>query len=320
MHWMDLLRGLAVVLVVAFHAGTMPGVPEPVNAVNDALGSYRLAALFLASGLLLDRSLAKGPTRYVTGKLRHIVWPYLVWTTLMLPLLGAERGLDPAWWVYPRGSHTWFLSTLAVIYAVGFLTRVLAPGWIMLGLLVASQLIDRGAFALAPFFHEVSWWGVFFFLGVMLSRHVDAVVGAPVWAFGIGACVTVGWSIINALPDPPAAKTVLAAVMSTIGVGTIVWLLARMPRVWPVTLLQRLGRRSIVTYLVHLPVLKIAVFHLAWPGGWAGYLSLVLVTLLVCTAATRHYGRLRWLFEWPEGQRRPPITTSHEARSAAGRR
>ncbi len=317
---MDLLRGGAVVLVVLFHAATAPGVPDALHVFNDAVGSLRLGALFLASGLLLDRSLAKGTARYFSGKARLIVWPYLLWSAvIMLPLLGWSRGLDPAWWFYPRGSHTWFLSALAGIYVIAWLTRRVPPGWTALGLLAASQVIDRGAFDLAPYLHEVTWWGTFFMLGVVLARHVDAVLAAPVWVFAVGAGLTVLWSVLNVLPPGMPGKTVLSAVMTAIGIGTVVWALHRLPRVWPVTLVERLGQRSIVTYLVHLPVLKVLVLHLGWPfQGWFGYLSLVAVLLLVCTAATRHYARLSWLFEWPgPAARQRKVIPRGEAATAA---
>lgn len=298
---MDLLRGGAVVLVVIFHAATAPGVPDTLHVFNDAVGSLRLGALFLASGLLLDRSLAKGTRRYAEGKARRIVWPYLLWSGLvMLPLLGWSRGQDLAWWLFPRGSHTWFLSALAAIYVIAWLTRRIPPGWTALGLLVVSQLVDRGASDVMPFVHEVSWWGTFFMLGAVLARHADAVLDAPVWVFSIGAGLTLLWSTLNVLPVSTPGKTPLSALMTAIGIGTVVWVLHRLPGVWPVTLIERLGQRSIVTYLVHLPVLKILVVHLGWPfRGWLGYLSLVAVVLLVCIVATRHYARIRWLFEWP---------------------
>lgn len=316
MRWMDILRGGAVVLVVFFHAGNTSHAPQLVQMFNDGLGSYRLAALFFASGLLLERSLAKGASRFFAGKLRYLVWPYLVWTALiMLPLIGLNRGLEPAWWIYPRGSHTWFLIALATVYAVGFLTRAIPPGWIALGFLVTSQLIDRQAFQLGAFVHDVSWWGFFFFLGVVLARNIDTVLAAPLWVFLAGAGITMVWFVLNALPDSPAAKTLLAAVMTAIGVGTAVWALARLPDVWPLRVLEWLGRFSIVTYLVHVPVLRIAVNYLGWPrDSWAGFLSLVAAILLVCIAATKCYSGIRWLFEWPA-----PVRSGEPARRTSSR-
>lgn len=310
---MDILRGGAVVLVVFFHAGNTSQAPQFVQTVNDGLGSYRLAALFFASGLLLERSLAKGLVRFSAGKLRYLIWPYLVWTGLiMLPLIGLSRGLDPSWWIYPRGSHTWFLMALATMYAVGYLTRSIPPGWIALGFLVISQLVDRNGFELGAFVHDVSWWGTFFFVGVVLARNIEAALSAPVWVFLIGAGLTTVWFLLNAQPDGPAAKTLLAAVMTAVGVWTVVWALARLPLVWPLPVLEWLGRYSIVTYLVHVPVIRILVNYLGWPrDSWVGFLSLTAVVLLVCIVATRCYPQLRWLFEWPGPARsRQPDTAA----------
>lgn len=315
---MDLLRGGAVVLVVFYHAATISDIPSPVHVLNDAVASYRLPALFLASGLLLSRSLAKGPARYWSGKFRYLIWPYLVWTVLMLSMLGWSRGLDPVWWIYPGGSHTWFLFALFLLYVLGSLIRYVPPGWLVLGCLLASQLIDRGAFPGARLLHDVTWYGTFFFLGAVLIRHIRVLLNAPVWLFAIGASVTLLWTGLTVSSTPPAIKTVLAAVMTSIGFATIVWVLSRLPLVGPLALLERAGKRSIVTYLVHLPVLKVAV-HLDWPGGWTGYLSLVTVTLLICAVATRYYSSLRWLFEWPGKTPQQRITGTAPAPAHANR-
>ena len=69
---------------------------------------------------------------------------------------------------------------------------------------------------------------------------------------------------------------------------------------------------------MNLPVMRICAIYLDWPGGWAGYLSLVTITLLICIAATRHYSRIRWLFEWPEQARlRPTVDRAPQLAGAS---
>lgn len=109
---------------------------------------------------------------------------------------------------------------------------------------------------------------------------------------------------------------------AAIAVANIVWALARLPRVWPLTLIEQLGRHSIVTFLLHVPVLRILVNYFGWPrDDWLGFLSLFFTLLLVCSVATRFYPRIRWLFEWPVPARsrrsavhtdpHPPAASSH---------
>ena len=70
MTWMDLVRGGAIVLVVFWHAASVPDQlldgAEPgyyVRKLNAALGPFRIPTLLVLSGLLVERSLAKGTWR-----------------------------------------------------------------------------------------------------------------------------------------------------------------------------------------------------------------------------------------------------------------
>src|SRR6478735_4086004 len=100
LHWMDLLRGCAVLLVIAFHASTYPiefgmEVPDVLVTINVALTPFRLPTLLVLSGMLLPRALEKPLGRYYAGKARNILWPYLVWTVLEGLVVGASLLADP---------------------------------------------------------------------------------------------------------------------------------------------------------------------------------------------------------------------------------
>ncbi len=84
---MDLLRGGAIVLVLALHATLMVEwhhvEPWPALAwINLAFTPYRMPMLMLLSGLMLDRSMRKGWARHYQGKLDRMVWPPLVWAVI----------------------------------------------------------------------------------------------------------------------------------------------------------------------------------------------------------------------------------------------
>ena len=69
MQWMDLLRGLAVLLVVVLHAASHGGAEvEGWTLVNRHLTPFRMPLLMFLSGMLLHRSLAKPLPVYLWGK------------------------------------------------------------------------------------------------------------------------------------------------------------------------------------------------------------------------------------------------------------
>ena len=90
---MDLLRGTAILLVIAHHLRLVQqiwdgGTPWAMVELSEALAPFRMPALLFASGLLLARSLRRPPGRFLAGKLRGLLWPWLLWSAVMLPILG----------------------------------------------------------------------------------------------------------------------------------------------------------------------------------------------------------------------------------------
>jgi len=100
---MDLLRGGAILLVIAHHLRLVQqawdgSTPHLMVVLSEATAPFRMPVLLFASGLLLARSLQKPTGRYLTGKARALLWPWLLWSAVMLPILGWEHGGEPLWW------------------------------------------------------------------------------------------------------------------------------------------------------------------------------------------------------------------------------
>lgn len=117
-HWMDALRGVAVLLVVFTHTYTMPqGLDATFSCVAFAnivqvFQSWRMPMLAFLAGVLLPRSVAKPTATYYRGKAERILWPFLVWMVLLALALGTPESLGS--WEYWRGGawHLWFLWVL----------------------------------------------------------------------------------------------------------------------------------------------------------------------------------------------------------------
>lgn len=299
---MDALRGFAVLLVMFTHTYTMPqGLDATFSSVAFAnvvqvFQSWRMPMLVFLSGVLLSRSTAKPLGTYFRGKAERILWPFVVWMVLLALSLGTPESLLS--WEYWRGGawHLWFLWVLMFCYLVGPLTRFVPA---VLVAAVAFVLIFEFVSGPRDWLRPV-YWGVYFFLGAASVRVLPLIRRAPVAVGVVAFLLMVGtvaasragllyvgerhpWSVFAALP----------------GILAVLWIGPRLPRL---RFLEFCGRRSMVLYVTHMPVLILAV---DWARGLAAtrpidfYLAVVGLTFLVPLLLAAVYPAVRWLYESP---------------------
>ncbi|MEA5155864.1 acyltransferase [Raineyella sp.] len=293
--WMDLLRGIAMVLVVMFHAGLYTG-GEYGTVLDALLRPFRMPVLMALSGLLLEHSLAKGARRYLRGKARGILWPWLVWMIVMVAILTPQAKADPGSFL-TTGTNLWFLQALACCYGLALVLRPLPPAFTAVPLVLVAGPLQDTSTVLATY----AWYGSFFFLGATLSPVLDRWLRAPArWAAAAAVLALVG-----ALAQVPRGLYVPYrpenAAISLAGILAAIWLAARLPRVAPVRVLEWIGRNSMVTYLVHTALMvpvsgAILRRHL---GDATSTLLSFTVVFAACLVMTALQPWTPWLYRLP---------------------
>lgn len=299
MLWMDELRGLAVLLVVLHHVAAIPplfgGDTVVWGGFMKALLPFRMPMLLVLSGILVPRSILKPMPVYYSGKLRNIVWPFILWTLITnLAVATPEKLLVPRTW-FGGSYHTWFLTVLFGCYLVAPLTKWI-PSWLFIPpMVLLSPVFDNSVIA------RLLWYGSFLFTGMAFAAYKDRWQHVR-WFLPVGLLVfAVCFSAWTLTPGHEYEyKNVLSYLGSTAGVLGIMWLA---PRVRRSHVLQRAGENSIVIYLAHFPVIG-GVFLLLHPLIGSGWL---LTTILLIVGFGVPWLMLRWrhtiLFEWPRRRR-----------------
>jgi uncharacterized membrane protein YcfT len=110
--WIDLAKGVAILLVVLMHAEALltdHGLTGAAwAATTAALGTLRMPTFFLISGLFARRALVVEPSVFRARKVWLFLWVYALWSIVYLALyesiglLGHDgrflRKVDQ-WWV-----------------------------------------------------------------------------------------------------------------------------------------------------------------------------------------------------------------------------
>lgn len=254
--WMDLCRGAAVLLVVVWHVFSAPAVfggyepPELVYRLNDALSPFRIPLLLVLSGMLLERSLAKGLPRYYTGKLRAIAWPYVLWGLATL-LVQGSLSASTSIWFWLGGNIHWYLVVILFCYIVapikliGPLKRL--PWWVaVVAPLALLWIATPGTNAVNRFL----WFGAFFFVGVSISHLVER------WqrTRGVIVAVAAGLALVGGVATAlgrVAPQRPLFFAIAILGVAVLLWVAPRIARGPFIRTIEWYGRNSIVVYVGH---------------------------------------------------------------------
>lgn len=313
MVWMDALRGIAIVLIVLLHATEIQrSTGDDVHGVfmrfNAFMEPFRIPLLMVLSGMLLGGSLRKGTARYLTGKVRAILWPFLVWTTILVavvPFLGWETLLRSLW---APGTYLWYLHTLFICYLIALALRRVPP-------LAASALALSAALLLNSFVIpepvslmnpvRITMMLACFFAGSWIMQQKELVLAATRrwWVIAVLALAGVGLGLIAQVPgmhvsnNPLLTVPLLATICAGIGVvQRFEW------SSWPARYIRWVGQHSIIYYVTHWITILYALRVVHLLPDWRSVVVIpalvaaVLVAGGILALLERWVPPVRWLF------------------------
>jgi fucose 4-O-acetylase-like acetyltransferase len=187
LHWVDYLKGIAIILVVYRHSllgieGSGAITPAYLENANMVFYSFRMPLFFFLSGLFVSISLRKRTVKqYVRSKFETLLYPYIVWVTVQITLQIVLSGftnshrevIDYTYVFYqPRSlDQFWYLPALfnaSVIYTL--IKKYIINKWWML------LLVAIGFYFLSPYLQDISmlsdWmeFYIFFAIGDTISH------------------------------------------------------------------------------------------------------------------------------------------------------
>lgn len=302
MDWMDALRGVAIILVMVWHAPFIPTVfgwqmGDSIHDLNTFLQPFRMPTLMFLSGLLLPRALRKDWRSYYRGKIRLLAWPYLVWVLIHFVQYGPDHPLT-SWRAWYATGYLWFLFFIGVYYLVApvvtrFVPAFLTPWAFLVAWTLAPAGLER----------RILYFAIFYFCGYWLATSPSILAQVRGWRVGVLGCIALLWGAVAVEGELLIAFRAQYAVFSLAGVLALCWLANRVPVRW-LGPLAFVGRHSLIYYVAHYPIMTLVVqlaehsFMRYEPSIWIINLA---VGLLGCTllALWRDHPAIFWLFEMP---------------------
>lgn len=296
--FMDTTRGLAIIAVIAFHtvsevSGRGILVPTEVVYLNSAVAPIRMPLLVFLSGVLLTKALNKGNIRYFTGKLRTILYPYVIWVTIQTIVTAQVLGqgqirdrIENAIFVSP--GYGWFLALLLTFYLVAWPLRKVSRLAVVSVSVVILMFIPPGSYGLT---NPAAFLVGFFFLGWWCGDNWAAFVDflkspAAAWVGLVGVvAMLVHGAKLRMTFDYDYAMLPWVVAGSLGALAIVARLDEALPRV--VAPVRYVGNKSLRFYVMHFPVMTVAIWffadELAMTQGT--HLILVVASIVVVFAA-----------------------------------
>jgi surface polysaccharide O-acyltransferase-like enzyme len=307
MIWMDHLRGVAIILVIAFHAATVMSrfgteLPATLWDILDFFAPFRMPTLMFLSGMLLTRSLQKDSKSYWLGKVRGIAWPYLLWSLVFLTLAGQLELKTPVAILLVPPTYLWYLWFLLAFYAIVWVyNRWYLRWWILLAAAAVGSLgPDTFRFSRFCFL-------LIFFIGghLYMSKQsaIDKALGKK-FVLPVASLLALASGIANVV-GLPVQYNVLYLIAPLSAIVFCVKVIPLMLASRFSSILAYIGENSIVFYVSHFTILWVLGKLLSDIGlkqGMTLYAIGVSAALVAGIALT--YGRKRTkvlaaLFQFP---------------------
>lgn len=307
MVWMDHLRGLSILLVIAFHGQTIAArfadyLPQELVVALAFFAPFRMPLLMFLSGMLLSRSLTKPPREFFGGKLRSIAWPYVLWSIPALAVMDNLSRNSLIGMFFLSSTYLWYLWFLFAFYVGAWImARLNIPVWVgvAVGFVGAFGPDD---FRISRFFFLL----IFFMLGhffVINSGRVFLEKSRP-WLLPLSAAIFLAAGLASAIGVPVQYQPLF--VLAPIGGIVLSLYLAPSTTIGPVRrALGYVGRDSIVFYVTHFVTMWVVMETLQSVGVTSPWVMYVVgVSLAVLTGVVFTWLRARsWivatLFSFP---------------------
>lgn len=268
-YWGDIVKALAIILVVWNHSAT--GItdyelPYFISGATEFFHLFNLSSFFLVAGLFVCSSVKKPTGQYLWNLFCSVYYPMVLWSILQgtIYALGSAHVSKPTplWeplltsWYHPHKQMSFLLSLLAgrVLFLVA--DRLRLPWWgitlmTIAGIGLYGQMWeDPPQTFIAP--DSVLW--------MCLGAGITALGGpilinrsrASIFLILLIISATTAVAIYNFWPRPLTASYYSLTLIRAFGMASVVLLSIFLSKLGPMRLLTFIGQNSLPIFLAHL--------------------------------------------------------------------
>ncbi|MDJ0349989.1 acyltransferase family protein [Cryobacterium sp. PH29-G1] len=297
--WIDVAKGIAITLVVLYHAIMyldqvgLAGALAPLNPLFD---TFRMPLFFFMSGILAASAIRLPYWQLFRKRISLLLYLYVVWVAVQtlfliaLPPISPSGGPNATWasivTLFARpSSNLWFIYALPLFFTLAWLMRQWSPLLqialtTVVAVLFGAQLLHTGS----PW-DKMGKYLVFFIAAIYLGPLVRRLVPRVRWWHVALLCGGYGALVVVTTKFTLTKVPFVLLVLSVLAVAVGITVAAVLARIAAFDFVRSLGSRTLPIYLVHtFPMTAFAAMVVAFDVHVATVLTTFLPPLL-CAGA-----------------------------------
>lgn len=343
-NWVDVAKGISIILVVMMHAtfgvGEATGEVGFMHYVLAFAAPFRMPEFFMISGLFLGLVIARPWTHYADRRVVHYLYFYALWAVILILFKHLIVDRDPAGTisllasaVYEPYSILWFIYALAVFSLIAKLLYQIRAPHIAVFLAAAALSIAPVATPVSVVNYTAEYF-VYFYAGYAFAPHIFRFADGVRAKAGLAWAALLAWAAVNAglvfLPGHAVTYGVITTGVAHIPGAMFLLALAGAMAVCAIAVLiselrafgwlRWIGAHSIVIYLsfvIPMGVFRTVLLRVA-PEIDAGIASLATLIVAVVSPVVLYWiiGKIGFgksLFERPSWAHLPGAPGSRQA-------
>lgn len=270
--WIDLAKGIAIVLVVLFHSVVYLSLVNMAGRWTVAaytLDTFRMPLFFFMSGILATKVIGLPYAQLFRKRLLLLLYLYVVWViaqtlfAMLIPVGGEENLIEPwrrvlGMFIWPN-PNLWFIYALPIFFTIAWIARNVAPA-LQIGVASAvSVLFGIGWLHTDTPWDKMGRYLVFFVAAIYLGGSVRRIVGRVKWWHVVVLCTVYVGVILVLVKTPLVSFPFVLLAGSVVAVAVGISLAICLSRVRLFDFLRYLGTRTLPIYLFHtFPMVALA--------------------------------------------------------------
>lgn len=270
--WIDVAKGIAIVLVVLYHSVLFLDVIGWAGAwtASFALDSLRMPLFFFMSGILAAKAMSLRYRDLFRRRILLLLYLYVVWGvgqwvfTLAVPVV-RDANFDASWqrvtvgmFLWPSPA-LWFLYALALYLTIAWMVRRVAPVAQIVVAAIISTVFGVGLAHTSSPWDKMGIYLVFFVAGIHLAAATRRFVTRIRWWHPTVLGVLFAGAVLALVATRSGSIPFVLLTVSTLGVVFGISTAVVLARLRQVDVLRYLGTRTLPIYLFHtLPLAVMA--------------------------------------------------------------